>query len=366
MSNDSTPPNLADLLGDAPLDTGSNTSSDKKESSSVSENIDIEGLLNANPIQKESIVSDTNAPSLTDLLAGDEETKKNSPVLHCSESSASGKTDKNPSDTNIFQKALNEKGEEKESHIIDAIENYSGDFEIDDLGEERIEDPVVLMKKKEQEIFSKEESKWKKIIIASQSFAVFSFLFGISSFFIFSFLLDTPEHGVLGNMVSHNYGIEKEKKRIIEEDIKKELSIRKKEIKKIEKTIEGLENNTILDSILSDRINWIQALKDMEKVRKESQSIEEGKYIFLENYSTKGKMENGKVQIVVTGKVYSYKNVFQKTSKLIDSFNESANFEGATMNRFDKTDNGRQYYMSFSLQLDYYPKGKIIKITKNN
>lgn len=360
MADKNTTPSLSDLLGEASAAPENSSTGGGESPSSPAEAMGLEDLLSDSETKKSASNEEL---SLDDLLAGSDKKDEKKEVVNFSDLSSSSYTSSGDStEGNIFQKTFNDSGVGEDGSIIDAIENDGKQKLHLDTQEEdgREESPFELMKRKEEESFYAERKKWRVIVVLSQSVGVLFIVLGIAAFLIFSVLMDTEDNGLLGGVVSENYGTQRDEKEEALNDINSEIKGFKKDIESNKKIIEGLENNTVLSSIISDRVNWLQAIDRIMEVRRDAHPAEGSQSIFFENYSTKG-VGAGNVQIMISGRAYSSQGVFQKIATLVDTFNESEYFEGAKMSRFNKSTDGRQYYMPFSFQLKYFQDGKFSK-----
>ena len=407
MDNNNTSPSLDDLLGGmgdintSPSSTAAQKSSPPQTLSDTPPAVSsLDDLLASSDITPEPIeekkttgrISRKNntpeespAMSLEDLL-GDTEEKHTAAIsiqdAHSKEEGMDLNGNQGKDSKNIFHKDFKENAVDKDG-LLQNIEDYQDKgLTLEGAGEERTEDPFILLKEKEEEVFQEKNKKFRKFLVLAQSSIVFGTLSLLISFGVFSYLLDTPTKGMLGNFVEKNYGIELEEKIAKIASIEDEHRALKKDIAQSEKIINGFKNNSVLETIIHDRINWIQIIDEINQVRCESnplsdiseckEDLRQGRAIInpftFENYTTKGGMKNGQIEVVIAGKASGSQGyIFQKISRLIETFNDSKYFSGATMRQFAKTEDSRVgFYMPFTMKLIYHKEGKIPSAETSN
>ncbi len=385
MTNNNSSPNLEDLLGISSSSEAHLNDSFQKEdiSNMLPENITKE---ESSPVsfsqkgrlsRKQSKEDSVKKMSLDELLMEGEEISSASVHLNNIKKKESNE-DQEIHEGNIFHQTFQEKTVSQEG-LLENIENYADEksLEIEGANKEkkRQEDPLLLMREKIEENWKERLIKSKKILFLSQGAIIFGILSLVGAFILFSFLLDTPTNGVRGNFVSSNYGIDLEQKEEKVKTLKQEKRELKKDIKKTEKVIIGFENNEVLGTIIEERIDWIKIIREINKVRCYADPVEKNikqclndelsnKIILnpfsFENYTTKGGMKDGQIDVIISGKVHGSKgHIFQKISRLMQAFNDSKYFSGAEMRRYSKSQDSRLgFSMPFTMKLTYYKKGK--------
>jgi hypothetical protein len=273
---------------------------------------------------------------------------------------------------NAFHKAFQQTGGES-GDFLDNIHNYKEQgIQLGETEEEEvIVDPIEAMRKKEADIFAEQKKKYLSQLLMGKGVLGFSAFALVASFLTFSLLLDTPSKGLLGFITGENYGYTLEQ-------VTQENKLLTKEYRKLndditeekDKILYLTDDNPLLKKIISERIDWIKILSEINEVRcyadpdsnvdRCMEDILNNSTAFnpftFENYTTKGDLKNGEIQVLISGKVYGSQGyIFKKTAKLIETFNQSEFFSGASTDRFSKTEDNRLgYYMPFSVKLTYH------------
>ena len=393
MAENQTSPSLEDLLGgiDIPENSANTKTQNPEISSPSSENTpsitSLDDLLGNSDTETQTTEISENIPetgrvsrkkqiSLDDLLGASEQSSSTS--IHIldahPESSEAQNTSAKPTN-NIFHKGF-ENNAVNTSELLENIENYKEEgLTIGTAGQEREEDPFILLKEKEGRSFEAKNKKLRKFLVLAQVSIIVGIFSLVISFLFFSYLLDTPTKGLLGGFIEKNYGIELEEKIEKIAAMQKEERTLKKDIKKSKKIIEGFKNNSVLEAIIENRINWVQIIDEINQVRCEAnplsdiseckEDLRQGRAIInpfsFENYTTKGGMKNNQIDVVISGKASGSQGyIFQKISRLIQTFNDSKYFSGASMRQYSKTQDSRiGFYMPFTMKLIYHKDGKI-------
>jgi len=132
---------------------------------------------------------------------------------------------------------------------------------------------------------------------------------------------------------------------------KDEINKMKDETKKIEKKIESISNNKILEEILSKRIDWLQVIAKIEKVANKIFHNDVTHIATFTNYSGK----SSESQLTVTGFVKDPSGrSFARLADLITELNAHENFSGAEVRSFTKSeDEDKNARSNFNLTFDY-------------
>ncbi len=364
-------PNLEDLLADDTIHE-SNTSNKEKNTEDKDNAFKISGKT----LGKGNSNTKSSGNISLDALLGDS-TENKSSLVQIKNGDKTLENNEEKSD-NIFHKSFKNNVTDDKKLFSD-IENSKKGLHLDDNSQNKDdekEDPLITLKKKEEASFQRKIKQTQRFFLLAQSSIVFGVVLFIVSFLIFSFLLDTPEKGLLGGFIKNNYGTELSEKKSKVQIMKTESRSLKKQIKDAEKTISEFKNNTLLESIVKNRIHWLDIINQINIVRCQAnpidisectKNIEEGKAInnpfTFENYTTKGEMIDGKIEVIITGKASDSQGyIFQKISRLIQTFNDSKHFSGAEMRQYSKTEDSKTgFYMPFSMNIIFHSNGKILE-----
>jgi len=306
----------------------------------------------ANSIPSKS--SDTSGMSLDDLLGGNVPKIQNSTPSELPQSYSS--LPKN-SFTQAFQKEVvrDEKSllEGLESAMPQKDGNFASfDIAEDEPDEEDLEDPQITEAKKLLKDREEAFLNIKKMLILSQSFLVLFVLLALGGFLLFSVLLD--EEGFFSTWYPGNFGVRLVSLQGEKTMVQKDITDAKKRMQDIEKRVHDLANNDLVNSVISERTDWFEAIKRIEEIDN-SISVSEDTFVF-ENYSTK----KGSNEIVIQGVVNDTTgHVFYQISKLLDAINKSKYFSGAKLQNYAKQESSEYGYTStFNFTLLYYKDGK--------
>lgn len=352
-------------------------------SDTVSSNIQETTIASPLSTKDTSKTSEPEKISLDDLLGSENNSQTSVGLL--SQEKDSKKTDEKTDEKNIFHQTFKEESVD-DSTLLDQVENYSEEkttLNLDSETEEEKkepEDPLVIIRRKIEETWEKKINKFNKFLTIAQSSIIFGIISISAGFILFSFLLDTPSHGILGNIVKNNYGIDLEHKKETLQSLKQKSLSLKKDIKHVEKVIKGFKNNELLSSIIEDRIDWMKLITKVNEVRcyadpdsdvnqcKEdvlNNSTAFNPFTF-DNYTAKESSVPGEIDVTISGKVYGSQGyIFQKMARLTTAFNNSQYFSGAEKYKYSKSQDPRLgFTMPFSLKITYFREGKgLIKDT---
>jgi len=164
---------------------------------------------------------------------------------------------------------------------------------------------------------------------------------------------------------AHNYGKDFVQTTELKQEKQRELTLLKTKTKKIKKDIVNIQNNKILTDVTENRIDYIAVMAHLNSVLLKSLNLTEKEHLAPEINMALGRLtmqsfsgnidKNGEIKLSVNGSVRDAKQrSFTRVTKIIDTLNADAYFNGAALRSFSKSeddDGGMQ--STFSLSFDY-------------
>lgn len=273
--------------------------------------------------------------------------------LMSSKKSAEEAGDEESDHGNAFTAIFEKKGDDKD-FIGTIIESAKDQEQKAAEPEKGFGDITNQFQAEEQKEHIAEEAE-KKVFKAShlaKIFAVASLLVPLISYSFYTLSLN-PDNTITNFLnISTPGKVLKEKEEIAVKE-KAEIDTVKKEVEKIDKQIEELQNNKVLSEILEKRIDWLRVIKEIEDIVDEVFYNRQTKMIVFSNYSGK----SSKSTITVQGEIRDEGGKSMSQLALLkDTLNADPRFSGAEVRNFSKsTDKDGVTKSTFNLDFLYSP-----------